>query len=165
MKLLYVDKCIDLHHIFYGRVLAECLARWPLLQLAWRRHKMETFSALLALCEGNLPVTGGFPSQRPLTGSFDVIFDLLHNKRSMDNCEAGDLRRHRARYDVTVMEKYVWLRVLFKRPGSTSYNNSLTAGILLVISAWWYVLLPPLYAKYHYLMMAVFSTNHFGLEN
>ena len=25
------------------------------------RHQMETFSALLALCEGNPPVTGGFP--------------------------------------------------------------------------------------------------------
>ena len=38
--------------------------------------KMETFSALLALCEGNPPVTGGFPSQRPVTRSFDVLFDL-----------------------------------------------------------------------------------------
>ena len=25
---------------------------------------METFSTLLALCEGNPPVTGGFPSQK-----------------------------------------------------------------------------------------------------
>ena len=41
---------------------------------------METFSALLALCEGNLPVTGGFPSQRPVTRSFDVFFDLHPNK-------------------------------------------------------------------------------------
>ena len=37
---------------------------------------METFSALLALCEGNPPVTGGFPSQRPVTWSFDVLFDV-----------------------------------------------------------------------------------------
>ena len=36
---------------------------------------METFSALLALCEGNLPVTGGSPPQRPVTRSFDVFFD------------------------------------------------------------------------------------------
>ena len=27
----------------------------------WRRHEMETFSASLALCEGNPLVTGGFP--------------------------------------------------------------------------------------------------------
>ena len=37
---------------------------------------METFSALLALCEGNSPVTGEFPSQRPVSRSFDIFFDL-----------------------------------------------------------------------------------------
>ena len=37
---------------------------------------MEAFSALLALCEGNPPVTGWFPSQRPVTRSFDVFFGL-----------------------------------------------------------------------------------------
>ena len=37
---------------------------------------METFSALLALCAGNSSVAGGFPSQRPVTRSFDVFFDL-----------------------------------------------------------------------------------------
>ena len=42
---------------------------------------METFSALLSLCEGNSPVTGEFPSQRPVTRSFDVFFDLCLNKR------------------------------------------------------------------------------------
>ena len=30
---------------------------------------------------GNPPVTGGFPSQRPVTRSFDVFFDLRLNKR------------------------------------------------------------------------------------
>ena len=34
---------------------------------------METFSALLAFCEGNSPVTGEFPSQRPLMRSFGVF--------------------------------------------------------------------------------------------
>ena len=42
---------------------------------------METFSALLALCAGYSPVTDEFPSQRPLTRSFDIFFDLLLNKR------------------------------------------------------------------------------------
>ena len=45
------------------------------------RHQMEKFSALLALCEGKPLVTGGFPSQRPVTRSFDVLFDLRLNKR------------------------------------------------------------------------------------
>ena len=48
---------------------------------AWCRHQMETYSALLALCAGNSPVTGKFPSQRPVTQSLDVFFDLRLNKR------------------------------------------------------------------------------------
>ena len=46
----------------------------------WRHQMMETFSALLALCGGNSPVTGEFPAQRPVTRSFDVFFRRL-NKR------------------------------------------------------------------------------------
>ena len=48
---------------------------------SWWRHQMETFSALLALCEENPPVTGGFPHTGQLTRSFDVFFDLRYNKR------------------------------------------------------------------------------------
>ena len=48
----------------------------------WWRHQMETFSALLAICAGNSPVTGEFPTQRPVTRSFDVFFDLRLNKQS-----------------------------------------------------------------------------------
>ena len=41
---------------------------------------METSSALLNLRAGNSPVTGEFPTQRPVTQSFDVSFDLHLNK-------------------------------------------------------------------------------------
>ena len=34
-----------------------------------------------ALCAGNLPVTGEFPSQSLVTRSFDVFYDLCLNKR------------------------------------------------------------------------------------
>ena len=37
---------------------------------------METFSVLLALCEGNTPVIDGFSSQRPVTRSFNVFFGV-----------------------------------------------------------------------------------------
>ena len=47
----------------------------------WWRHQIETFSALLAICAGNSPVPGEFPTQRPETRSFDVFFDLRLNKR------------------------------------------------------------------------------------
>ena len=69
----------------------------------WWRHQMETFSALLALCAGKSPVTGEFPSQRPVTQSFDVFFDLCLNNGWVNNCEAGNLRCHRSHYDVRVM--------------------------------------------------------------
>ena len=49
--------------------------------MTWWLHQMETFSALLALWDGNPPITGGFPSQRPVTRSFDVFFELRLNKR------------------------------------------------------------------------------------
>ena len=42
---------------------------------------MEAFSALLAICAGNSPVTGEFPAQRPVTRSFDVFCDVRLNKR------------------------------------------------------------------------------------
>ena len=48
-------------------------ARW--------RHQMEIFSALLAICAGNSPVSGEFAAQRPVTRSFDIFFDLRPNKR------------------------------------------------------------------------------------
>ena len=52
-----------------------------ILSISWWRHQMETFSAVLAICAGNSPVPGEFPSQRPVTRSFDVFFDLRLNKQ------------------------------------------------------------------------------------
>ena len=51
------------------------------LSNSWWRHQMKKNSALLALCEGNPPVTGWFPSQMPVTRSFDVFCDLRLNNR------------------------------------------------------------------------------------
>ena len=51
------------------------------LTWTWWRHQMETFSALLAICAGNSPVPGEFPTQRPVTRRFGVYFDLRPNKR------------------------------------------------------------------------------------
>ena len=63
---------------------------------------METFSALLALCAGNSTVTNEFLSQRQVSRSFDVFY-LCLTYGWLHNRDAGDLRRHRAHYDVTVM--------------------------------------------------------------
>ena len=53
----------------------------PTCTLSWWRHQMETFCALLAICAGNSPVPGEFPTQRPVTRSCDVFYDLRLNKR------------------------------------------------------------------------------------
>ena len=49
--------------------------------MSWWHHIMEIVSALLAVCEGNPPGTGGFPSQRTGNTGFDVTFDVSLNKR------------------------------------------------------------------------------------
>ena len=71
--------------------------------LIWWRHQMKTFYALLALFAGNSPVTAEFPSQRPVTRSFDVFFDLHLNKRLSKQSRRRDLRGHRTQHNVTVM--------------------------------------------------------------
>ena len=44
--------------------------------ITWWRRQVEIFSALLAFCAGNSPVPGEFPSQRPVTRSFDIFVHL-----------------------------------------------------------------------------------------
>ena len=65
-------QCNQLCWLLTSCTLIDILSRW--------RHQMETFSALLALCAGNSPVTGEFPTQWPVARSFDVSFDLRLNK-------------------------------------------------------------------------------------
>ena len=68
---------------------------------SWWRHQMETFFALRIPCEGNSPVTGEFPSQRPVMRSFDIFFDLLlikqwskQSRRRWFETPSRSLRRH-----------------------------------------------------------------------
>ena len=94
---------------------------------SWWRHQRETFSASLALCAGNSPVTGEFPHRGQWRGAlmFSLICAWING--SVNNREAGDLRRHCAHYDVTVMMAWQsnWLPIA--RPVSHS-----TVGIVSV---------------------------------
>ena len=63
------------------------------------RHQMEIYSALLAICESNPPVTGGFPSKRPVTRSFDVFVDMRLVKR---------LSIQRRRWWIETLSRYLW---------------------------------------------------------
>ena len=91
----------------------------------WWRHQMETFSALLALCAGYSPVTGEFPSQRPVTQSFDVFIDLSWKNGWINSGEAGDLRRHCAHYDVTVMHNSLVNQQLILTNAFESLKNTI----------------------------------------
>ena len=57
-----------------------------ILSVQWVCYMMTSsngniFRVTGSLCAGNSPVTGEFPSQRPVTRSFDVFFDLRLNKQ------------------------------------------------------------------------------------
>ena len=54
------------------------------------------------LC-GEFTGPGEFPTQRPVTRSFDVFFICAWINDWVKNREAGDFRRHRGNYDVNVM--------------------------------------------------------------
>ena len=72
--------------------------------------KWKRFPRYWPLC-GNSPVTGEFPSHTPLTRS--LIFSLICAWINgwVNSLEAGDLRRHRAHYGVTVVWCLYWNRI------------------------------------------------------
>ena len=63
--------------------------------LEWWRHQMDTFSALLALC--------AHKGQGREALMFSLICTWINGW--VNNREAGELRRHHAHYDVTVMDR------------------------------------------------------------
>ena len=69
----------------------------------WWRHQMETFSALLAICAGNSPVPVNSPHKGQWRGALMFSLICIWITGWVNNREAGDLRRYRAHYDVTVM--------------------------------------------------------------
>ena len=101
---------------------------------------METFSVLL----GNSPVTGEFPSQRAVTLSFDVFFDLCLGW--VYNYKAGDLRCHRAPYDIILMLLYqdgchrdALLVVIYIFSKITSCLKLTSGQPVTVVTVWPYV--------------------------
>ena len=75
----------------------------------WWRHQMENFSALLAICAGNSPITGELSSQSQWRGALMFSLICAWIKGWVNNREAGDLRRHRTHYDVIVMISDEWM--------------------------------------------------------
>ena len=86
----------ELHTLMDGRMYNS---------VSWWRHQMETFSVLLAICAGNSLVTGEFRAHKGQWREalmFSLIWVWINGW--VNSHEAGYLRRHRAHYDVTVME-------------------------------------------------------------
>ena len=97
--------------------------------LIWWRHQMETFSALLAICAGNSPVCGEFPTQRLVTRSFDVFFDLRPNKRLSKQSKgwwfetlSRPLWRHRNDYRPTVRRIRILLQAFAEENPNFNYR-------------------------------------------
>ena len=73
------------------------------IYISWCRHHMDAFPVLLVLCEGKPPAIGGFPSQWPMTWSFDVFFDLCLHKRLSKQLRHRWFKTLPVHNDVTVM--------------------------------------------------------------
>ena len=80
------------------------LKRW-VMRKTWWRHQMETFCALLAFVMGIHRSPGNSPHKGQCRG--DLMFSLICAWINdwINHRGAGDLRRHHAHYDVTVMIK------------------------------------------------------------
>ena len=75
----------------------------PMQASPWWRHQMETFSEKLALCAGNSPVPVNSPHKGQWRGALMFSLICVWINGWVNNGEAGDLRRHRGHYDVSVM--------------------------------------------------------------
>ena len=85
--------------------------------IPWWRHQMEKLSALLALCEGNSSVNS--PHKGQWRGA--LMFSLLcvWTNGWANNGDAGDLRCHRAHYDLAVMPQ----RLFNTQPGQHGHQT------------------------------------------
>ena len=82
-------------------IFLRALQRYVYYLLPWWRHQMEHVSAKLALCEGNSPVN--YPHKVLWLGALRFSLTCVWTNSWVNNLDAGDLRRHCAHYNVTVI--------------------------------------------------------------
>ena len=106
----------------YGNCSREKIIEWCnyfsiLYSHAWWRHPMETLPALLGPLWGE---STGSPVNSPHKGQcrgalmFSLICAWMNDW--VNTREAGDLRRHRAHYDVTIMCDNIYAGCRYKHP-------------------------------------------------
>ena len=90
---------------------------------------METFFTLLTLCEGNPPITGGFPLQTPATQSFNIFFDMRLNKRF-----SKQSKRRRFETQLSILWRHCTLVAISsqKRMQLTNWNADQTSSTKMV---------------------------------
>ena len=93
---IYTPVCLYVSYIWHA------WSFWA-THVSWWRHQMETLSALLAICAGNSPPPVNSPHKGWWRGALIFYLICAWLNGWANNGEAGDLRRHRAHYDVSVM--------------------------------------------------------------
>ena len=127
---------------------------------------MGIFSALRALCEG----TGEFPSQRPVTWSFDVFFGLRLNKRLSKQSTLSNAYSWMKIYEfrLILLLKFVLkgpihniptlLQIMAcRRPGDKPLSEPLTVSLLAHIC-----ITLPQWVKTPEYRPCMYNTNHFN---
>ena len=139
-----LSRILSLKHISTGELSLHISWRSThLLYLyflfSWWRHQMETCSASLAFFRGIHRWLRGIhrsPLNSPHTDQWRgaLMFSLIcaWTNGWINNQDAGDLKRHRAHYDVTVM----WCRIVIQWSGQpwdlSAFNASLLPNFELV---------------------------------
>ena len=111
-----------LHHLYSFSQIRRDFGkngRWDPTN-SWWRHQMEARTTLLALYEGNPPVTGGFPSQRASSAVLWWFFNVRLNKPLTRYDD------HRRALDVDNREK---IREDIKDSGTRLVSNICTGSI------------------------------------
>ena len=120
-SVISATRCNTTHNRLNRKIKSDSLSR------------QQSSTSMMTSSNGNIfrvtgPLfTGEFHAQRAVTGSFDVFFDLQLSWT--DNREAGDLRRHRAHYDVIaqcVMHKLISVLLQFGTGRFYPYRSRLT---------------------------------------
>ena len=101
-------------------------------RVTWWRHQMETYSMLLALCEGNSPVTGKLPHKGQWHGALRFLLICARTNGWENHRDAGDLRRHRAHYDVTVM----WYEFEIMHSLGNSNTHPTASWLRIILRGW-----------------------------
>ena len=130
----------DRIHWNFSHSISMVCKSWPII-LANVNKNMITFSALLALCEGNptAPVDSSHKYQRRGALMFSLICTWTNGWANKWN--ACDLRRHCAHYEITVMNIWRFADDIMKSVLLIHYvtvltKSSIDKSVLVQLMAW-----------------------------